>query len=162
RRESCADASQLMRSLAVHAAALESLSLGVCVVDADQRIVLFNARYVEMYNLDPGEVRIGRPLLDVLHHSAARGNLPGTQVEEYYRKRLDMMARGAPFRVLRQMPNSRAYSISFRPIQDGGWIIMVEDVSERQRQEYELRVRFERYDQAINHMSHGLCVTDAD
>jgi diguanylate cyclase (GGDEF)-like protein len=162
REGSRTEASQLTQSLAVHAAALESLSLGVCVVDAEQRILLFNTRYVEMYDLAPGEVRIGQPLIEVLYHSATRGNLPGTQVEDYYRKRLDMMARGEPFRVLRQMPNSRTYSLSFRPIQDGCWIIMVEDVSERQRQEYELRLRFERYDQAINHMSHGLCVTDAD
>ncbi|HMK80752.1 MAG TPA: PAS-domain containing protein [Xanthobacteraceae bacterium] len=153
---------RLTQSLAVHAAALESLSQGVCVVDAQQRIVLFNARYIEMYNLDPAEVRVGRPLLEIFYHSAARGNLPGTQVEEYYRKRLEVMARGEPFRVLRQMPNGRAFSLSYRPIADGGWIIVVEDVTERQNQEYELRVKFERYDQAINHMSHGLCVTDAD
>ena len=161
-QEGCADAAQLTQSLAVHAAALESLSIGVCVIDAEQRIVLFNARYVEMYDLDPHEVRVGRTMLELLRHSATRGNFPGTQLDEYYRKRMEMMSRGEPFRVLRQMHNSRTYSLSFRPIQDGCWIIMVEDVSERKREEYELRVRFERYDQAINHMSHGLCATDAD
>jgi diguanylate cyclase (GGDEF)-like protein len=162
RKESCVETAQLTQSLAVHAAALESLSIGICVLDAAQCIVLFNARYVEMYGLDPREVRVGRPIIEVLRHSALCGNLPGTPIEDYYRKRVEMMGRGEPFRVLRQMPNSRTYSLGFRPIADGGWIIMVEDVSERQRQEYDLRVKFERYDQAINHMSHGLCVTDAD
>src|SRR5262249_16881087 len=97
-----------------------------------------------------------------LHHSATRGNHPGGQLDDYYRKRLETMARGEPFRVLRQMPNSRTFSLSYRPIADGAWAIMVEDVSERQGQEYELRLKFERYNQAVNHMSHGLCVTDGD
>jgi diguanylate cyclase (GGDEF)-like protein/PAS domain S-box-containing protein len=156
------EAARLKESLAVHAAALENLSHGICVVDAQQRVVLFNTRYVEMFDLDPAEVRVGRSLLEILHHSAARGNHPGAQLDQYYRKRVEMMARGEPFRVLRQMPNGRALSLSYAPIQDGNWMIVIEDVSERQRQEYELRVKFERYDQAINHMSHGLCVTDAD
>ncbi|MBV8840409.1 MAG: PAS-domain containing protein, partial [Alphaproteobacteria bacterium] len=161
-RNACAETAQLTQSLALHAAALESLSHGVCVFDAQQRIALFNKRYVEMYDLDPAEVWIGRPLLEMLHHSAARGNLPGTQVEEYYRKRLDMMARGEPFRVLRQRPHGRTFSLSFTPLDGGHWMVAVEDVTARQHQEYELRARFERYDQAINHMSHGLCVTDSD
>src|SRR5215831_12577063 len=118
RQDGSAETAALTQSLAVHAAALESLSLGVCVVDAELRIILFNKRYVEMYDLDPTEVYVGRQLIDILYHSATRGNHPGAQLDEYYRKRLDMMARGEPFRVLRQMPNSRTFSLSFRPLAD--------------------------------------------
>ena len=158
----CSEAGQLRRLLALHEAALDSMAHGLCVVDAEQRVVLFNARYVEMYNLAPEAVRVGMPFLELLHHSAARGNLFPTQVDEYYRKRLDMMARGEPFRLVRQMSKGRTFSLSFRPVAAGGWAVLVEDVSERQRKEYDLRVQFERYDQAINHMSHGLCAVDAD
>ena len=161
-RDACAETTRPTQSLALQAAVLENLSHGVCVFDAEQRIALFNTRYIEMYDLDPAEVWIGRPLLELLRHSAIRGNLPVTQVEEYYAKRLDTMRRGEPFRVLRQRPNGRTLSLSFRPLEGGHWMVAVEDVTARQHQEYELRARFERYDQAINHMSHGLCVTDAD
>src|SRR5689334_16428810 len=98
----CSEADQLRQLLALHEAALDSMAHGLCVVDAEQRVVLFNARYVEMYGLAPETVRVGMPFLELLHHSAARGNLFPTQVEEYYRKRLDMMARGKPFRLVRQ------------------------------------------------------------
>ena len=148
--------------LALHEAALDSMAHGICVVDAEQRVALFNMRYVEMYDLAPETVRIGMPFLELLRHSAERGNLFQTQVDEYYRKRLDMMARGEPFRLIRQMSKGRTFSLSFRPVAGGGWIVVVEDVSERQRKEYDLRIQFERYDQAVNHMSHGLCATDAD
>ena len=158
----CPETAQLRQLLALHEAALESMTHGICVVDAEQRVVLFNSRYVEMYNLVPETVRVGMTYLELLRHSAECGNLFPTQIEDYYAKRLEMMARGEPFRLVRQMSNGRTYSLSFRPVAAGGWIVMVEDVSERQRGEYDLRVRFECYDQAVNHMSHGLCAVDAD
>ena len=158
----CSDEGRLRQLLALHEAALDSMTQGLCVVDAEQRVVLFNTRYVEMYGLAPEAVRIGMPFLELLRHSAERGNLFPTQVNEYYRKRLDMMARGEPFRLIRQMANARTFALNFRPIAAGGWIAMVEDVSERQRKEYDLRVRYECYDQAVNHMSHGLCAVNAE
>jgi diguanylate cyclase (GGDEF)-like protein/PAS domain S-box-containing protein len=158
----CAEAGQLRQLLALHEAALESMAHGICVVDAEQRLVLFNSRYLEMYNLAPDAVWTGMPFLDLLRHSAERGNLFSTQVEEYYRKRLEQMARGQPFRLIRQMSNGQTFSLSYRPIANGGWVTLVEDVTERQRREYDLRVQFERYDQAINHMSHGLCAVDSE
>ena len=45
---------------------------------------------------------------------------------------------------------------------DGGWVTLCEDVTERHRMERELRLQYERFDQAINHMSHGLCMFGPD
>src|ERR1043165_1523746 len=145
----CSGEGRLSQLLALHEAALDSMTHGICMVDAQQRVALFNARYVEMYDLAPDAVRIGMPFLELLRHSAERGNLFQTQVDEYYRRRLDMMARGEPFRLVRQMSKGRTFSLSFRPVAGGGWMVMVEDVSERQRKEYDLRIQFERYDQAV-------------
>ncbi len=36
---------------------------------------------------------------------------------------------------------------------DGGWVTLCEDVTERYRMERALRLQFERFDQAVNHMS---------
>ncbi len=45
---------------------------------------------------------------------------------------------------------------------DGGWVTLCEDVTERHRMEHELRLQYERFDQAVNHMSHGLCMFGPD
>ena len=45
---------------------------------------------------------------------------------------------------------------------DGGWVTLCEDVTERRRMEQELRLQFERFDHAVNHMSHGLCMFGPD
>ncbi len=156
------EASRLEELLTLHEAALDSMACGLCVVDAAQRVVLFNARFVELYNLAPEQVRLGMPFRELLDHSAARGNLLPSQVDEHYRKRLAMMEPGQPFRLMRQMSDGRSFALSYRPVAGAGWITLVEDVTERQRKEFDLRLQFERYDQAVNHMSHGLCVVDAD
>jgi diguanylate cyclase (GGDEF)-like protein/PAS domain S-box-containing protein len=149
-------------SLGLHAAALESLPHGLCTVDSEQRVSLFNTRYAEMFGLASGDIQIGMPFLDVLRLSAKSGNILPSQVEDAYARRLEQMAGGEPFRTLRQLSNGRTFAMSYRPLGGGQWVTLVEDVTDRQRQEYDLRIRFERVYLAVNHMSHGLCVTDGD
>ena len=44
---------QLKELLALHEVALASMSHGLCMVDAEQRVVLCNERFLRMYNLSP-------------------------------------------------------------------------------------------------------------
>ena len=159
---SCAEAGQLDQSLALHEAALDSLSHGLFMLDAELRLVLYNSRYLEMYGLTPDEVRVGMSFVDMLRLLAGHGSISDEQIEEHHRKRREMMARGEPFRLVRQISDGRTYLLNTRPVAGGCWVTTVEDVSDRQREEYELRIKFERFDQAVNHMSHGLCAVDAD
>src|SRR5215210_291790 len=157
-----AEKDQIKQLLALHEAALASMSHGLSMVDAQQRLVLFNKRFIEMYDLAPEVVRSGMPWAELIAHSAARGNFPLEQLEKIKRRRAAMMARGQPFRLMRQMSRGRTFAMDYRPLPGGGWVTLVEDVTERQRQQYDMRVKFERFDQAISHMSHGLCAVDAD
>jgi diguanylate cyclase (GGDEF)-like protein/PAS domain S-box-containing protein len=155
-------ADRLKDLLALHEAALASMSHGLSMVDADQRLVLYNQRFLEMYGLSPQVARVGMPMAELIAHSAERGNFPGAQLEGVKRRRAEMMARGLPFRLLRQMSRGRTFAMDYRPLPGGGWVTLVEDITERQRRDYAMRVQFERFDQAINHMSHGLCAVDAE
>jgi len=156
------EAERLQALVALQATALESMAHGLCMVDAEQRVVLFNQRFSDMFGLPPGAARVGMPMRELIDRSAACGNFPASQADEVYRRRITLMARGKPFELRRQLSRGRTFSMHYRPMANGGWITLVEDVSERQRQEYELRVQFERYDQAINQMSHGMCAVDAE
>ncbi|HWP14943.1 MAG TPA: PAS-domain containing protein [Xanthobacteraceae bacterium] len=155
-------ADQLKQLLALHEAALSSMSHGLSMVDAEQRLVLYNKRFLEMFDLSAEVARIGMPMAELIAHSAARGNFPAAQIELVKRRRADMMARGLPFRLLRQMSRGRTFAMDYRPIAGGGWVTLVEDITERQRKDYAMRVQFERFEQAMNHMSHALCAVDAE
>src|SRR4051812_43215500 len=94
--QGCAEAGQSRQSLALHEAALDSLSHGLFMIDADLRLVLYNKRYLEMYHLEPHEVRIGMSFLDMLRLLARHGSISDEQVNEHHRKRREMTARGEP------------------------------------------------------------------
>src|SRR4051812_48623504 len=56
--------------------ALDGMEQGVCVYDADNRIVLVNRRYIELFDMSADIVQVGTRYRDVLAHSVALGNIP--------------------------------------------------------------------------------------
>ena len=51
------EAGQLKELLALHEAALECMAHGLCMVDAAQRLTLYNRRFIEIFNLVPEAVQ---------------------------------------------------------------------------------------------------------
>src|SRR5207248_9406370 len=74
----------------------------------------------------------------------------------------ELTARGPPVPLQRQNSRATTYTIDYRPLPARGRVTLVEHITERQRKDYAMRVQFERFDQTINHMSHGLCAHDAE
>jgi diguanylate cyclase (GGDEF)-like protein len=156
----CDDADRLQGLLTLHEAALESMAHGLCMLDGALRVALFNRRFMDLYRFSPKVLRTGATLRRLVEHGAECGHYPAATVDEVYRRLMDQIARGEPFELRRQLANGRTFLLRYRPVAEGGWVILLEDATERQSKEYDLRVQFERFDQAVNHMSHGLCVVD--
>ncbi len=148
--------------LALHEAALASMTHGLCMVDAEHRIVLFNQRFLDMYDLSGDFIRVGVWMRDVVHHVAGRGYFPSASPEQVWARRLERMAHGKPFRQRQNLSNGRSYTLHYHPIADGGWVTLCEDVTERQRMESDLREQNLLFDAALDNMAHGLCVFDPD
>jgi EAL domain-containing protein (putative c-di-GMP-specific phosphodiesterase class I) len=70
------------RLLALSQIALESTAQGVCAYNADSRVVLFNARYLALFNMSSDVIRPGLTYRDVLEHSASRGNFAPAAAEQ--------------------------------------------------------------------------------
>ncbi|MGY4283583.1 PAS domain-containing protein [Bradyrhizobium sp. LM2.7] len=68
--------------------ALDHMEQGVCVYDADNRIVLVNQRYLSLFKMSAEIVRIGTRYRDVLAHSASLGNFPVDEIEALYTRRM--------------------------------------------------------------------------
>ena len=132
------------------------------MVDAEQRLTLYNRRFIEIYNLFARGRAHRHADRRLMHHSAMRGNFPLAAARRGHAApaRTDGARRAVPHE--RQMQDGRVFNMNYRPLADGGWVTLVEDVTERQRREYDLRVQFERFEQAVNHMSHGLCAVDSE
>src|SRR5579871_2160592 len=148
--------------LALSRIALDSTAQGVCVYDADNRVVLFNRRYVEMFNLSADVIRPGLTYRQVMEHSAECGNFASDKTSGLLRERLALIAAGVPFSTQQQMPSGLTMTLDIRPLPDGGWVAVCDDITGRAKLECALALQTKRIELAVAHMSHGLTMFGPD
>ena len=59
-------------------AVLDNVTQGVCLFDRAQRLLVWNARYVEIYDLPPEAIHVGRSLEEIANFRHAAGSTPDT------------------------------------------------------------------------------------
>src|SRR5215813_13143472 len=102
--------------LAVSRIALEATTQGVCVYDADNRVVLFNRQYIDLFNLSARVIKPGISYREVLEYSAECGNLSPNQVEPMVRERLARLKAGVPISIRQDIPNGSIIMLDLRPL----------------------------------------------
>ncbi len=129
----------LFRELKLRDLALDRIRQGLCVYDAEQRLMLFNRRYAEMYDLDPGQLRLGMGLRDVVDLRYAAGSGPDMSDEEYkgWRERINLANRVTDTEVM--LRNGRVHAIHHEPTLGGGYVATFDDVTERRHAEAHIR-----------------------
>jgi diguanylate cyclase (GGDEF)-like protein len=142
--------------------ALDGMEQGVCVYDAHNRIVLVNTRYLTLFDMSADVVRLGTSYRDVLAHSMTRGNIPPSELDGLYASRIALIAAGKPFRTRQTLASGLVITLELKPLPDGGWMTICDDVTRLARLEAELQLQTERSQHALAHMSHGLIMYDAD
>jgi diguanylate cyclase (GGDEF)-like protein/PAS domain S-box-containing protein len=107
--------------------ALENMSQGLGMYDAEGRILLFNERYMAMTGRSDLELR-GRLLVDVLREQKAAGRWEG-EPEEFFAKLVaDAGAGRSATRTMQQ--RGRSMRIVTQPMKSGGWVATFEDITE--------------------------------
>jgi diguanylate cyclase (GGDEF)-like protein len=142
--------------------ALDHMEQGVCVYDAENRIVLVNQRYLTLFNMSADIVRVGTSYRNVLTHSVALGNIAASELDALYASRIALIAAGKPFRTRQTLASGLVITLELKPLPGGGWMTICDDVSRLARVEAELRLQTERSQHALANMSHGLIMYDAD
>jgi diguanylate cyclase (GGDEF)-like protein/PAS domain S-box-containing protein len=128
-------------------AALETMSQGLCMFDAEQRVVTCNSRYAEMYGMTMEQVKPGTTLQTIIQHRIAKGLYSDGGPDEYMRQRMAPVL--APSNTVHELSDGRSIAIARRPMPDGGWVTTHEDVTESRRREAR-----------IAHMAHHDALTD--
>jgi diguanylate cyclase (GGDEF)-like protein/PAS domain S-box-containing protein len=121
--------------------ALENMSQGICLFDADERLVLANRRYSEIFRLPDGLVQPGLTYREIVatayqFHRPASGNYEHKAAEHYDRS-MAIVRQGAGTQVLK-LPQDVSIQVNINAIQEGGWVVTVEDITERLRSEEQI------------------------
>lgn len=109
---------------------LDNLSQGVSVVDKNLRLVAWNARYVEMFDLPPDFVHVGKPIADVIRYNALRGECGPGEVEAHVERRLDHLRRRRPHIYERRRPGGDIIRSNGAPMPNGGYLTSYTDITE--------------------------------
>jgi len=142
-------------------AAIENMSHGICMFDPDERMIFCNGHYVRMFGLSAGVMQPGISLWDILQHSVDVG-VARVSTQELYDERKAFIARRQAGDYSETLADGRTIDISHRPLVDGGWVSIYEDITERMHAEEALKEQYRRFEAALSNMSQGLLMFDAD
>ena len=118
---------------AVHAA-LDHMREGLVLYDEQERLVMCNRRYAEIYRLPPDLARVGTPFTALLDYWSGIGLLDGA---DNRRKRVAASLADGPSRIELQLGDGRIIELNEHPFPEGGWVATHEDITERRRAEDE-------------------------
>ncbi len=120
-------------------AALNNMIQGLNMFDAQARLVLFNARYMQMYRLSPDVVKPGCTIRGLVEHRIAQGTFFEADPEQYIAELTSALQTDRkPSRKTLELGDGRVIAVLSQPMAAGGWVVTHEDVTERHRAEKEL------------------------
>ena len=155
-------------------AALSNMTQGVSMFDHEGRLVVWNARYAEIYQLPSNLLKVGTPGEEIADHIIGRGISKGRIKEFYYTNENSDLApalsdSGANASRVEELADGRLILLTQQAIPDGGWLTTHEEITERIARDKELSHRAAelsrinlRFDAALTNMTQGLCLFDAD
>ncbi|UWU82466.1 EAL domain-containing protein [Bradyrhizobium yuanmingense] len=118
---------ELGRQQIVLDSALENMSQGLCMFDAEGKIILFNERYAAMLRRTDVPLA-GRLLVDVLREEQAKGQWQGDADEFFARLVADAREGRTTTDVVNRF--GRSIRVVNQPMQGGGWVATFEDITE--------------------------------
>ncbi|KRQ99546.1 hypothetical protein CQ12_35200 [Bradyrhizobium jicamae] len=115
-------------------AALNNMSHGLCMFGPDNRLLLWNDRYVRMYRLAPDRLRVGCTLDEMLEARKAAGTAYRDLGQYGSKLRAAITARSAD-NLIAHLDDGRIINVSYHPTQNGCWVSTHEDITERAQNE---------------------------
>lgn len=130
-------------------AALHTMAQGLCMLDAERRVIVYNNRFLDLFALRETDVDQAPPWQHVVSMIAEKIEFSGEDLQHLHELGESSVGRLDGSVVLRSMPTGRFISMSHRSTASGVMVGTFEDVSERQRAEMRI-AHMARHDALTN------------
>jgi Na+/proline symporter/signal transduction histidine kinase len=129
---------------------LENVGKGICAVDKDFRLLLWNYRFLELLDVPEGLITVGTPLGQLVAYLQSRGEFGREgEVESLFMRRLDPKRRDQDDVFHRTRPDGTVLEISSNPMPDGGFVAVYNDITDKHRAAEALRAANEGLERGI-------------
>ncbi len=125
--------------------ALRNMAQGLCMFDGEKRLTVWNDRFARLYNVPPHLLQVGTPYTDIAAHRIARNLKKSTDDPEVRAQVAEFAALPPDASRIDEMPDGRFILLTRSPMEGGGWVAIIEDITERRRAEAEI-VHLARHD----------------
>jgi diguanylate cyclase (GGDEF)-like protein/PAS domain S-box-containing protein len=137
-----ADADRIQRVSYNLDIALESMSQGICLFGKDERLVLSNRHYCEVMGFAQASSSPGKSYREILEH-AYRAQMPdaaaaAARASEHYERSMKIVRSGEGM-TTQTLIDGRSVQAIYTSTQDGGWVVTVEDITQRLDSEEKIR-----------------------
>jgi diguanylate cyclase (GGDEF)-like protein/PAS domain S-box-containing protein len=140
--------------------AINNMIQGLCMFDAQNRLLLWNERYRAMYNIDPQKIWRGCTIRDLLDARIAAGTFP-LDPGRYDSELRASLNEGKTFTLNIELADGRMIAVINQPTKGGGWVATHEDITERKRAERELEQTRSFLDKIVENTPSPIIVKDA-
>ena len=113
--------------------ALNNMSHGLCMLDQQDRLQVWNERFLELLHLKKVPVRVGMRISQLVRHSIRAGNHRAKSVKEVIAELAHGLREDKFDQFHTSLDGDRTIAVSRRMMADGGSVIILEDVTERKR-----------------------------
>jgi diguanylate cyclase (GGDEF)-like protein len=129
---------ELQRQKLMLDTAINNMGEGLCMFDAEKRLVVCNDRYAKMYRLPPELLRAGASHRDIIKHRIVNGILKGDTSDGAANQlisTLGALPSDATTSRIDELADGRLVCVTRQPMAGGGWVATHLDVTEQRRSE---------------------------
>jgi len=120
--------------------ALNNMVRGLSMFDADQRLIVCNQSYRQMYGLPEELTCPGTPLSEIVRYHVRKetgqdGAEEVAKQAKWLARHVAKLAKGRSFSHVQDLKDGRKFLVTYQPLADGGWVDIQEDITEKRRAE---------------------------
>ena len=112
-------------------AALNNMSQALCMVDASDRLVVYNQRFADLFALDFAPIP-GILFADLLELASS------PQLMQVHARQKSLTVEGEAIGFVQDLAERKTLSVSHQPMPEGGWVATYEDISQRRQAEAQI------------------------
>jgi diguanylate cyclase (GGDEF)-like protein len=155
-------------------AALDNMLQGLAMFDAEQRLIVCNKRYAQMYGLTPEQVKPGTTVRQIFEYRLVNGFYHVKDADGFVGSWTSGF--GEVSSRIQELADGRFINVARHQMANGGRLVTHEDITERQKlsaqlekqhlllqqQDETLQAQNIQLDAALNNMVQGLAMFDAE